>query len=493
MAKDTVKRQWILNAKNEKVAPYTLMSQVIHDASGDTLDIYLDKINNPEENIYILSQSMMAGEDEEKTLKRLLNISSFKIIVLDKDISISSPLSIFSDTHIIGKSKDITLSFNDIHSVNTLQITDDISNIYLSNFSIKATRGNYAISIGGSRTTINCENCILDNIKCINGIGCKFYANNLILNNLTITGGEQTISTKYGLECKGTNFNIKNCTVDKHNQVKMEINNSEVSNLTISNYCNDILFSGNNNTYNNIVSINNNHYVKIIGNNIFYQGKNLNNVFNNFSATSEEIYNVGDFVLDVQNSTMMLTVIRDINKQNSFIYGVKLLSNNTSNILIINGNYNDDDNKDNILADYVASSDKDNGLPIQLEIEDARITYLGNGRYIIDGTFENETFPLTADSSIFVPNMGRYFVYPIYLSIVSQEESDKDNSNIYIGYHGNGAYHLTIRPEQKYTDYIDLRNYNGEKYIYLSGSFNHTIISLQSFISFGKSKIDIGK
>ena len=35
--------------------------------------------------------------------------------------------------------------------------------------------------------------------------------------------------------------------------------------------------------------------------------------------------------------------------------------------------------------------------------------------------------------------------------------------------------------------------YNGEKYIYLSGSFNHTIISLQSFISFGKSKIDIGK
>ena len=50
MAEETIKRQWILNANNEKVAPYTLISQVIHDTSGDTLDIYLDnflnKINN---------------------------------------------------------------------------------------------------------------------------------------------------------------------------------------------------------------------------------------------------------------------------------------------------------------------------------------------------------------------------------------------------------------------------------------------------------------
>ena len=490
MAKDTVKRQWILNAKNEKVAPYTLMSQVIHDVSGDTLDIYLDKINNPEENIYILSQSMMAGEDEEKTLKRLLNISSFKIIVLDKDVSISSSLSIFSDTHIIGKSKDITLSFNDIHGVNTLQITDDISNIYLSNFSIKATRGNYAISIGGSRTTINCENCILDNIKCINGIGCKFYANNLILNNLTITGGEQTISTKYGLECKGTNFNIKNCTVDKHNQVKMEINNSEVSNLTISNYCNDILFSGNNNTYNNIVSINNNHYVKIIGNNIFYQGKNLNNVFNNFSTASEQNSDVGDFVLGVRNSTMILTAIKDTNNTtSSFVYGVKFLSKNFDNVLILNGNYNEN------MLDYWSSSDLQAAIPLLLDTsmcpEDASISVLGDGKLLINGTFDGELFPF---KNLIYSNKG--IIHPIYLSIIDKGLNSlfNEEEDIYLYFTSGGPnpeYSWKISPGEKVSSrYITPYAYG--KGLVLLGTFDNTIISLQSIISSKGNKIDIG-
>lgn len=491
MAKDTVKRQWILNAKNEKVAPYTLMSQVIHDASGDTLDIYLDKINNPEENIYILSQSMMVGEDEEKTLKRLLNISSFKIIVLDKDVSISSPLSIFSDTHIIGKSKDITLSFNDIHNVNTLQITDDISNIYLSNFSIKAARGNYAISIGGSGTTINCENCILDNIKCINGIGCKFYANNLILNNLTIIGGEQAISTKYGLECKGTNFNIKNCTVDKHNQVKMEINNSEVSNLTISNYCNDILFSGDNNTYHNIISTNNNHYVKIIGNNIFYQGKNLNNTFNNFSTVSEQNSDVGDFVLGVRNSTMILTAIKDINDStSSFVYGVKFLSKNFDNVLILNGNYNEN------MLDYWSSSDLQAAIPLLLDTdmcpEDASISVLGDGKLLINGTFDGELFPFKN----LIYTTGKGTIHPIYLSIINKglNSSFNEEEDIYLYFTSGGpnpSYSRKIFPHEKVSS-IYITQYSSSKGLVLFGTFDNTIISLQSIISSGGSKIDMG-
>ena len=289
MAEETIKRQWILNANNEKVAPYTLISQIIHDASGDTLDIYLDnflnKINNKIniENTYILSQSMQDGENEADTLKRLLNISSSKVILLDKSVMVSSPLTISSDTYVIGCHKDITIARQGGRDFHIIEITDDISNIYLSNFSIIAPMSRYAISIGNLEKIVNCENCIIDNIKCIGGLGCSFYANNLILNNLTIIDGSRMVSAKYGLECKGTNFNIKNCTVNSHNQVTMEINNSNIDNLTISNSCRDILFSGDNNTYNNIVSKNNNHYVKIVGENIFYQGKNLNNKFNNFS------------------------------------------------------------------------------------------------------------------------------------------------------------------------------------------------------------------
>ena len=166
------------------------------------------------------------------------------------------------------------------------------------------------------------------------------------------------VSAKYGLDCKGTNFNIKNCTVNNHNQVTMEINNSNIDNLTISNSCRDILFSGDNNTYNNIVSKNNNHYVKIVGENIFYQGKNLNNKFNNFSEIPEQNDNVGDFVLDTHNSTIILTAIKDYDSSTSFTYGVKFLSKNLDNVLILNGNYDDN------MLDYWASSDLQTSIPL---------------------------------------------------------------------------------------------------------------------------------
>lgn len=491
MAEETIKRQWILNANNEKVAPYTLMSQVIHDASGDTLDIYLDKINNPTEDVYILSQSMMAGEDEEKTLKRLLNISSFKIIVLDKNVSISSALTIPSDTHIIGSHKDITLSFNPASSPNIIEITDDISNVYLSNFSIKASVTNYTISIGNLEKIVNCENCIIENIKCINGVGCRFYANNLTLNNLTITDGTRMALTKYGLDCKGTNFNIKNCTVNDHNQVIMEINNSNIDNLTISNYCRDILFSGDNNTYNNIVSTNNSHYVKIVGNNIFYQGKNLNNKFNNFSEIPEQKDKVGDFVLDTHNSTMILTAIKDSNISTNFIYGVKFLSKNLDNVLILNGNYDDN------MLDYWASSDLQTSIPLVLDTslcgESRSISLLGDGKLLINGTFEEELFPF--ENLVYVSGV-KGTIYPIYLSIIYKGANSvfNEEEGIYLYFTSGGPnpeHSWKISPDEKVSSsYIS--PYSRGKGLFLSGTFDNTIISLQSIISASGSKTDIG-
>ena len=491
MAKDTVKRQWILNAKNEKVAPYTLMSQVIHDASGDTLDIYLDKINNPTEDVYILSQSMMAGEDEEKTLKRLLNISSFKTIILDKNVFISSALTIPSDTHIIGSRKDITLSFNPASSPNIIEITDDISNVYLSNFSIKASVTNYTISIGNLEKIVNCENCIIENIKCINGAGCRFYANNLILNNLTITDGNRMALTKYGLECKGTNFNIKNCTVNDHNQVIMEINNSNIDNLTISNYCRDILFSGDNNTYNNIVSTNNSHYVKIVGNNIFYQGKNLNNQYNTFSEIPGQKDKFGDFVLDTHNSTMILTAIQDYDNSTNFTYGVKFLSKNLDNVLILNGNYDDN------MLDYWASSDLQTSIPLLLDTgncgEDRSISVLGDGKLLINGTFEKELFPF--ENLVYISGV-KGTIYPIYLSIINEGSNSIFNKeeDIYLYFSSGGPnpeYSWKIFPDEKVSSRYIIP-YSRTRGLFLSGTFDNTIISLQSIISASGSKTDIG-
>lgn len=498
MAEETIKRQWILNAKNEKVAPYTLMSQVIHDASGDTLDIYLDnflnKINNKIniENTYILSQSMQTGENEEDTLKRLLNISSSKVILLDKSVEISSSLIIPSDTYLIGCHKDITITKTGGRDYHIIEIIDDISNVYLSNFSIRASMSKYAISIGNLEKTVNCENCIIDNIKCIDGLGCSFYANNLILNNLTITDGSRMISAKYGLECNGTNFNIKNCTINNHNQVTMEINNSNIDNLTISNYCRDILFSGNNNTYNNIVSINNNHYVKIAGNNIFYQGKNLNNAFNNFSEIPEQNDNVGDFVLDIHNSTMILTAIKDINNSTtSFIYGVKFLSKNSDNILILNGNYGDN------ALDYWASSDLQTAIPLLLDTNgcgnDRSISFLGDGKLLINGIFEEEIFPFK--NLVYVSN-DKDTIYPVYLSIINKGSGSSFNEeeDIYLYFSSGGPnpdYSWKISPNEKVSSKY-IVPYSSSRGLFLSGTFDNTIISLQSIISVTSSKTDIG-
>ena len=129
---------------------------------------------------------------------------------------VSSSLTKSSDTYVIGCHKDITIARQGGLDFHIIEIIDDISNVYLSNFSIIASMSKYAISIGYLEKIVNCENCIIDNIKCIGGLGCRFYTNNLILNNLTITEGSRIASTKYGLECKWTNFNIKNCAVNKH-------------------------------------------------------------------------------------------------------------------------------------------------------------------------------------------------------------------------------------------------------------------------------------
>lgn len=494
MAEETIKRQWILNANNEKVAPYTLMSQVIHDASGDTLDIYLDNFLNKIniENTYILSQSMQDGENEEDTLKRLLNISSSKVILLDKSIMISSPLTISSDTYVIGCHKDITIARQGGLDFHIIEITDDISNIYLSNFSIMAPMSRYAISIGNLEKTVNCENCIIDNVKCIGGLGCSFYANNLILNNLTIINGSRMVSAKYGLDCKGTNFNIKNCTVNNHNQVTMEINNSNIDNLTISNSCRDILFSGDNNTYNNIVSTNNSHYVKIVGNNIFYQGKNLNNVFNNFSEIPEQNDRVGDFVLDTHNSTMILTAIKDRNNSTtSFTYGVKFLSKNLDNILILNGNYNDN------MLDYWASSDLQTSIPLLLDTslcgENRSISLLGDGKLLINGTFEEELFPF--ENLVYISGV-KGTIYPIYLSIIYKGTHSvfNEEEDIYLYFSSGGPhpeYSWKIFPDEKVSSSY-ITPYSSAGRLFLSGTFDNTIISLQSIISASGSKTDIG-
>lgn len=503
MAEETIKRQWVLNANNEKVAPYTLISQVIHDASGDTLDIYLDnflnKINNKIniENTYILSQSMLDGEKEGKALQRLLNISSSKVILLDKSVEISSPLTIPSDTCLIGCHKDIMITTTGGSSFNIIEITDNISNVYLSNFSIKAPTSNkYTISIGQLEKIVNCENCIIENIKCINGIGCRFYVNNLILNNLTITDGSRIVSTQYGLECKGTNFNIKNCTVNNHNQVKMEISNSDINNLTISNDCRDILFSGDNNTYNNIISTKNSHYVKIVGNNIFYQGKNLKNTFNNIFAEPEQNNNVGDFVLDIHNSTMILTTIKDIdNSTTSFAYGVKFLSKNLDNVLILNGNYSYN------ALDYWASSDLQTSIPLLLDTSDCTegksISFLGDGKLLINGTFgfegEGEVFPFK--NLVYVPGTEGT-IYPPYLSIVNKESNPSFNEEegIYLYFASGGPhpeYSEKIFPNEKVSS-MNIVPYSYVRGLFLYGTFNNTIISLQSVISATGSKIDIG-
>lgn len=495
MAEDTIKRQWILNAKNEKVAPYTLMSQVVHDASGDTLDIYLDNFLNKIniENTYVLSQSMQVGENEEDTLNRLLKIISSKVILLDKSVEISYSLTIPSNTCIIGCHKDITITRTGGRNFNIIEIRDDISNVYLSNFSIRAQTSNCAISIGNSEKIINCENCIIDNVKCIDGLGCSFYADNLILNDLTIIDGSRIYSTQYGLECKGANFNIKNCTVNNHNQVIMEINNSNIDNLTVSNYCRDILFSGDNNTYNNIISTNNSHYVKIVGNNIFYQGKNLNNTLNNFSTIPEKNDNVGDFVLDIHNSTMILTTIKDLYNSSSFTYGVKFLSKNLDNILILNGNYSDD------ILDYWANSDLQTSIPLLLDTstctDDKSISFLGDGKLLINGDF-GEDGELFTFKNLVYESGSTSTIHPIYLSIINKGSGSSFNEeeDIYLYFASGGPhpeYSKKIFPNEKVSS-MNIVPYSYVKGLFLSGIFDNTIISLQSIISATGSKIDIG-
>ena len=125
--------------------------------------------------------------------------------------------------------------------------------------------------------------------------------------------------------------------------------------------------------------------------------------------------------------------------------------------------------------------------------EDNSISLLGDGKLLINGTFEEELFPF--ENLVYVSGV-KSTIYPIYLSIIYKGTHSKFNEkeDIYLSFSSGGPhpeYSWKIFPDEKVTSSY-IAQYSSAGGLFLSGTFDNTIISLQSIISVIGSKTDIG-
>ena len=479
---ETIKNQWLINSNNEKIAPYTMLNQVLDSKTGKSLDILLDNLKNSNgqinfQNTYFLSQEMENKESEASALKRLLALNGFKVIIIDRNVTLDGKsLTILSNTFLIGAHKNITIQnpMSDkpifIFSLNDAVL----SNVYIANLFL---RGN--ISFGSNNNKINCQNCKFENILVQNDFMSKSsycYANNLILNSVSFTQSYFTL--------KGENLNLQNIQFISATGVELNFNNSLINNIIISEISSYISITGNNNIFQNIIFKNNPIAPKISGSNNNIQGQCLE------QKAKEK--NIPEFYLSTGSLNNIITMQLTPSSEDPRPYGIDTKGeiNNQFYISSPEGTYY---NGDNLFKDMWVFSDYQTAMPLRVNLEElsenstGTIQELGAGQYFLNGTFNDEF--LSFSSFVSRPADGtEVWLYPISLKNMLPLRANE----IYISVSASGVEgnSFNILPNEKVSA-ISLTQYPNIG-LYLNGEFDNEIFSLQQIFSTKNNKVHIG-
>lgn len=491
-----IQRKWILNHKNQKVAPYTMVSQVLDDTSGTGLDIILKKIlletNTKFENLFFFSEEIQSTESETQAFKRLLKYGQNKVIVLDKSLQLTEDVVIPSNISIVGAHSAIILDCDETKKTNHL-IFRNMENTKISNLTIKIP---LSYSIGnGEGGYLTWSNCSFENItfNCEGNLEFYLYGTNTIFKNCYFKGQEN--------QSKQT-FVYRN--LNTYNQVCLFENNK-------IEYFNNIVFGEKNNIIKNLYLLNDSNFSIESSENCYYQNIYLENCMGQISLTdcfnniieifAKKNYYSNDSSLDQRDALFNIVDcegnsfnLRYDNSEivNSYEYGVKINKKNTSNKMSIE-NLTALDTNALILKDYWTSSDLQDSTPLRLDLtdinqEEENVQDLGNGYYNIQSN--NQTLDLTIPIRNFmIKDTGMMKnTYPIYFKVfnnnqnavvtISCKESGSPSAKGYLLYEDskNSGVSLTSHP------YITLK---------LSGNFNDVIISLKTILSESNYKVDI--
>lgn len=479
---ETIKNQWLINSNNEKIAPYTMLNQVLDNKTGSSLDILLDNLKNSNgqinfQNTYFLSQEMKNKESEASALKRLLALNGFKVIIVDRNVTLDgNSLTILSNTFLIGAHKNITIQNPKSNSIFIFSLENAIlSNVYIANLILK---GN--ISFGSDNNKINCQNCKIENISITNyeqyATNNLMFANNLILNSISFTQSYFTL--------KGENLNLQNIQFISATGVDLTFNNSLINNIIISETSSYVSIKGNNNIFQNIIFKNNIIVPTISGSNNNIQGQCLEQKAKG-KNTPEFYLSTGSL-----NNIIIMQLIPSSADPHPYGIDTKGEINNQFYISSPEGAYY---NGDNLFKDMWVFSDYQTAMPLRVDLEElsenstGTIQELGAGQYFLNGTFNDEFLPLS--SFVTRPADGtEVWLYPISLKNMLPLRANE----IYISVSASGVEgdSFNILPNEKVSA-ISLTQYPNIG-LYLNGEFDNEIFSLQQIFSTKNNKVHIG-
>lgn len=479
---ETIKNQWLMNSNNEKIAPYTMLNQVLDGKTGTSLDILLDNFKNSDgqinfQNTYFLSQEMQDKESEASALKRLLALNGFKVIIIDRNVTLGygDSLTILSNTFLIGIHKDIVIQNPaSNNSIFTFPLEDTIlSNVYIANLILKS----YNISFGTSDNKINCQNCKFENISIQSRSSSKCCINNLTLNFISLSQNYFTL--------EGENLNLQNIQFASVLGVDLTLNNSVVNNIIISEASNYIKIAGDNNIFQNIIFKNNTVAPKLFGQNNYIQGQCLKQKAKGSKNTSEFYLSTGSL-----NNIITLQLIPSL--EDSHNYGIDSggETNNQFYIFSPEGTYN---NGETLFKDMWVFSDYQTTMPLRMDLDElsenstGTIQELGAGQYFLNGTFNDEF--LSISSFVSRPGDGtETWLYPISLKNMLPLRANE----IYVSVSASGVEEnsFKILPNEKISA-ISLTQYPNIG-LYLNGEFDNEIFSLQQIFSTKNNKVHIG-
>lgn len=491
-----IQRKWILNNKNQKVAPYTMVSQVLDDTSGTGLDVILKKIlletNVKFENLFFFSEEIQSTESETQAFKRLLEYGKNKVIVLDKSLQLTEDVVIPSNISIVGAHPAIVLDCDETKKTNHL-IFRNMENTKISNLTIKIP---LSYSIGnGNGGYLTWSNCSFENITfdCEGSLEFYLYGTNVIFKNCYFKGqenqSEQTFIYRnlndYNKVCL-----FKDNKIEYFNNITFGEKNNIVKNLYL---LNDSNF--------NIESLENCYYQEIYLENCMGQislAECFNSVVEIFAKknyySNDSSLNQRDALFNIVDCEGNSFNLKYDNSEtvNSYGYGVKINKKNTSNKISIE-NLTALDTDALILKDYWTSSDLQESVPLRLDLTDINQTEeiiqdLGNGYYNIQS--DNQTLDLSVPIRNFmIKDTGKMkTTYPVYFKTfnniqdavvtISCKESGSPSAKGYLLYEDskNSGISLTSHP------YVTLK---------LSGNFNDVIVSLKTILSESNYKVDI--
>lgn len=480
---ETIKNQWLINSNNEKIAPYTMLNQVLDSKTGKSLDILLDNLKNSNgqinfQNTYFLSQEMENKESEASALKRLLALNGFKVIIIDRNVTLDGKsLTILSNTFLIGAHKNITIQNNTTNNAIFVFSLEDstLSNVYIANLVLKS----YSISFGSNNNKINCQNCKFENILVQSKSGSNCYANNLILNSISFLApnGYFTLA--------GENLNLQNIQFTSVAGVSLTLDNSLVDNIIISEASSFAQIMGDNNTFQNLIFKNNTFTPTLSGQNNSIQGKCLGQKANGKATTSE-------FALRSNSLNNIITMQLIPSPEDPHSYGIDAKGeiNNQFYISSPEGAYY---NGDNLFKDMWVFSDYQTAMPLRVNLEElsenstGTIQELSAGQYFLNGTFNDEFLSLS--SFVSRPADGtEVWLYPISLKNMLPLRANE----IYISVSASGVEgdSFNILPNEKVSA-ISLTQYPNIG-LYLNGEFDNEIFSLQQIFSTKNNKVHIG-